>query len=322
MNEIKNSNFSSQNFNLLEIKDKKEIYQKANESQNVDLVRHLNSLEMKPEVPNFSGPTIISSFMDIATKYDAILKFLKDLRKTNRLLTEREFQPLSTKKWFKKSSLTRLLGCDHLMKKIRENQLTYMKTPLKIAVIEDVEALEVKGWAYSDNIYEIYSDQVKIYAEEIKSIERKLSREEIDELIKVIAAANFIDLWPENIVVAEDGVYFIDTEFKSFAGSICWEKMGRFEPLINEEDKVYFKKKIQEKMDKPKTIKEKNDYDFLKSILNIFNELTPALIEKNKDKIEEIKNKIQSLEYVGAKEVGSNWTRPNEFTFNLKDIIK
>lgn len=315
-----NSSFSTQDFVTLEMMSKRAIYQEANETHNVDLVRELNDLGMKPEVPSFSGPTIISNFMDIATKYDTILGFLKKLRQSSRLLTEKEFQPLSTKKWYQKSSLSRILGCDHLMQKIMENQLKYMKTPLKIAVVEDTELLKISGWEYLDNLYDINSDQVKIYAEKIKGVERKLTRNEIDELIQVIATANFIDLWPQNIVVAEDGIYFIDTEFKSFAGSICWEKMGRFASLISEEDKTYFKKKVQEKMDEPKPKKEINGYDTLENILDMLNKL-PSSTEEQKDKIEEIKNKMLNLEYVGAKKAGSSCKRPNKFTFNLKDIL-
>ncbi len=322
MNATINSSFSIQDFSSLEMMSKRAIYQEANESHNVDLVRQLNDLGMKPKIPSFSGPTIISNFMDIATKYDTILVFLKELRQTNRLLTEKEFQPLSAKKWFQKSSLSRMLGCDHLMRKIMENQLTHMKIPLKVAVVKNTESLEVRGWEYSDNLYELHSDQVKIYAEKIKRVERKLSRDEIDELIQVIATANFLDLWPENIVIAKDGVYFIDTEFKSFAGSICWGKLGRFESLIDEKDKAYFKEKVEEKMNEPETIKENNGYNYLKNILRIFKRLPESSLEEtDRKEIEEIENKICNLEYVGAKEVGSSWIKPNSFSFNLKDIL-
>lgn len=320
MNAI-SSPFSIHDFNLLENVSKKAIYQEANETHNVDLVRQLNDLGMKPEIPSFSGPAIISNFMDIATKYDIILSFLKELRQTNRLLAEKEFQLLSTKKWVQKSSLGRIVGSDYLKQKIMEYKLIHIKVPLKVAVVKDTESLNVIGSETTDNLYDFHSEQVKIYAEKIKKVKRKLSRDEIDELIQIIAASNFLDLWPANIVVAEDGIYFIDTEFKSFAGSICWEKMGRFKSLINKEDKAYFRRKVQEKMDEPKAKKENNGYHFLISILEIFNELPEISIEKNKEKIREIKNKISNLEYVGSKEAGAGWFWPNKFSFNLSDIL-
>jgi hypothetical protein len=322
MNTTISSSFSTQDFSTLEIMSQRAIYQEANESHNVELVRQLNDLGMQPKVPSFSGPTIISNFMDIATKYDTILGFLKELRQSNRLLTEQEFQSLSTKKWIQKSKISRILGCDHLMQKIAEKELKHMKIPLKIAVVEDAESLKVSGWEYSDNLYDLDFDQVKIFAEKIKPIERKLSRDEIDELIQVIATANFLDLWPENIVVAEDGAYFIDTEFKSFAGSIYWGKLGRFESLVGEKDKVYFKEKVEEKMNEPEIIKENNGYGYLRNILRMFKRLPESSLEEtDRKEIEEMESKIYDLEYVGAKEAGSSWMKPNKFTFNLKDIL-
>jgi hypothetical protein len=94
MNTNINSIFSIQDFSTLETMSKRALYQEANESHNVNLVRQLNDLGMKPKVPSFSGPTIISNFMDIATKYDIILGFLKKLRQTNRLLIEYDYLAL------------------------------------------------------------------------------------------------------------------------------------------------------------------------------------------------------------------------------------
>lgn len=306
---------SIQDFCQLDAISKRAFYQEANEEQKVDVVRQLNDLGMKPKAPSFSGPSIVSNFMDITTKYDTILDFLKELRQTNRLLTTEEFQPLSTKKWVTKAKISRILGCDHLIKKIKENHSRYIKVPLKIAVVDDTESLIVTGWE-ANNHYDISLEGVKIFAEEIKSAKRKLSRDEIDELIQIIAEANFIDLCPENIVVAEDGVYFVDNELKSFAGSICWEKMYRFEDLINEDDKPYFYAKVEEKMNEPKEPQECNGYNELMKILAWLNELPEST--KDKNEVEELKMKILALEYIGDKKVGNNWLNPNTFLFNLR----
>jgi hypothetical protein len=324
MNITIDQTLSIKDFIILEVTCKKAIYQKANESHNIALVRQLNDLGMRPKLLTLSGPTIISNFMDIATKHDIILDFFKKLRETNRVLTINEFQDFYSKKeWFKKSNLTRMLGADYLIQIIKKNQLTHIKIPLKVAVIEDTESLKIKGREYLDNLYAFDSRQIKIYAEKISSVERKLSREEIDEFIQIIAAANFSDLRPENIIVAkaEDGVYLIDTEFKSFAGSICWDTMRRFEALISEKDKVYFNGRVQEKMNEPKINKENNGYDFLKDELEVLNEVSVSHPEKYKDKIEKIKNKMLELEYVGAEKAGTLRTKANKFTFNSKDIL-
>jgi hypothetical protein len=40
----------------------------------------------------------VSNFMDVATKYDTIESYIKELQNATRLLTEKEFEPLSQKK--------------------------------------------------------------------------------------------------------------------------------------------------------------------------------------------------------------------------------
>jgi len=301
---------------------KRALYQEANEKHNVDLVSQLNESGMKPKIPCFSGPTIISSYMDIATKHGIILHFLKELRETNRLLNEREFQSLSSKKWIKKDIvLSRILGCDHLIQKIMEGDLQHIKVPLKIAVVEEVESLKVSGHDYRDGLYDIYSTQIKIYAETVPSVDRKLSRDEIDELIHVITTSNFTDLLPENIIVAEDGIYFIDTEFKSFAGKIRWKKMERFKSLIDTHDKEYFAEKIKSKVNEPDIKKEINGYNNLEGLLEFFESSSQATKDQSINLINEIKKIISDLDYVGAKKAGSDWLHPNKFSFNLRTIL-
>lgn len=321
MNELSSVNFFSQNFSAFEISTKKEIYKEANENHKVDLVRQLNDLGMKPEVPSFSSPTIISSFMDIATKYDVIRDFLRQLRQTNRLLTEKEFESLDNKNLVQKTNLNRLLGHSHLMEKINENNLKFMKVPYKIAVIEGVETIEIRGATINYDLYGFDSDQIKIYSEKIEPINRKITRDEIDEFIIIIAISNFTDLWPENIIVAKDGIYFIDTELKSFLGYTEWgNKLKRFKKLISQEDKIYFKEKINKELEKPNLLKENNEYLHLKMELKSLNRLKDKGLE-DEDEIKKIERKITALEYVGTSKSGFNIVFPNIFTFKVKDII-
>ena len=72
--------FSMQTFNALDMAAKRALYQEANETHHVDAVREMNELGMKPDHPPVSPPSIISNFMDIGTKYNVILGFLKELR--------------------------------------------------------------------------------------------------------------------------------------------------------------------------------------------------------------------------------------------------
>lgn len=316
------TSFSVQDFNMLDGLSKREFYMKANETHQVDLVRKLNDMGMKPKGPCISRPGILSNFMDIATKYDTILGFFKDLRQEKRLFTKEEFQLTTEKKWVVKTKLSRILGSDHLMQEIKENRLMHIKVPSKIAVIECAEILKIKGALFTDNLYDLHTDQIKIYAEKIESVDRKLTRDEIDELIQIIAVSNFIDLWPENILIAADGIYFIDTEFKSFAGYTDWGKLGRFQELVSEEDKTYFLEKVNNKIKEPDVLKDNNEYFHLKEKLQVLNKFKAKY--SNDDyatEIEEVENKISSLEYVGTSKAGYNCVRPNIFTFKLEDIF-
>lgn len=305
------------NFDKLDLFSKGALYQEANETHNVDLVRELNEKGMKPEAPVPLKPSFISSYMDIATKHDLILGFFKELRQTGKLLTEMEFQELPPKKWIRKSNLSRLLGCDHLIQLIKKRCFKHIKTPEKKVVIQGSDTLEIMGYDTKDGLYDLQSKQITIYADKIKSIERKLSIEEIDEFIQTVDEANFVDLNPENIVVAEDGLYFIDTEFKSFAGTVHFGKMGRFECFIDIKDRAYFRRKVTEKMEEKRPIKEINEYGSLVDILEMLSTIPdPPFI-----KMEELRAKINKLRYVGLEKAGSAWYQPNKFSFNLKDIL-
>jgi tRNA A-37 threonylcarbamoyl transferase component Bud32 len=188
-----------------------------------------------------------------------------------------------------------------------------MKVPLKIAVIQTTQSFNITGWQTSE-LYDIYTPEITVYAEKIRQVDRKLSREEIDELIQLIAKAHFLDLWPQNIVVAKEGVYFIDTEFKSFDGSIQWEKMVRFQSLIKEEDRGYFNEKV-EAQEKEYKIKEIYSFKSLKAILR------KRKLESYPGEMKKFEEDVLNLKYVGAEKAGNDWISPNRFTFHLNEIL-
>ena len=131
-----NNNFTDEEFLSLGPKEQAEIYRQANLDYRVSLVTRLNLLGMKQEV-SAQPPAIISSCMDVATKHEIILGYLKQLRATNRLFTQEEFSEKFKKdKWVKKYSFDRLLGRDHLLNKISELGLNYFKVPQKLLVIK------------------------------------------------------------------------------------------------------------------------------------------------------------------------------------------
>ncbi len=329
MNTNYNIAISVQSFSSLDENTKNATYQQANETHQVHVVRQLNQQGIKPQSPQAPSPSIASQYMDIATKYDKILGYLKELRQTHRLLTEQEFQPLSTRKWIHKNDINRMLGCDHIMRKIAENNLKYIKVPEKIAVIENTEYLNINGFVDTFSFYSIETDQIKVFAQEVKRVDRKLSRDEIDELITIVAAANFVDLWPANIFIAEDGVYFIDTEFKSFGGDIEWGKMGRFTSLVSEEDMGYFTELVNKKLAESRSVPQRkslyqiNDsYKTLSNRMDLIETIfSPEQKEPIKEQINELKQKLFHLELVGNKIAGYDYLNPNRFTLCTKDFM-
>ncbi|NGX43168.1 MAG: hypothetical protein K940chlam7_01459 [Chlamydiae bacterium] len=323
------ASFTDEEFLSLESRSKTQFYRQANLEHRVPLVTRLNSLGMKQMTPTISGPSIISPLMDIATKHEIIINYLKHLRETSRLFTREEFQSFSkNNKWLKKSGIDRLLGSDHLSVKITELGLKYLKVPRKLVVMKspiDDQSLVVKGWQYGEGLYDLDSDQLEVYAEQIKSTERNLRREEIDELIKLIASANFVDLWPQNFVITKDNIYVIDTEFKSFNGRIEWAKMTRFLSIIKPEDETYFNRQVEEKCSKPNKKDDLNckGYNEIKNTLRmISNFAEDNKLEKKEVKLKQKLEKIVAdYRRVGEDEVGTRWLRPRTFTFPLGEVI-
>lgn len=291
--------------------DRKKAYQQANEKNDIDLVRSLNMLGLQPPVPIFSTLTIVSNYMDIATKYNVIFKYLKELSNSNRLISEQQFRSLPEEEWInKKSDFSRILGCDHLQKIIHENRLEYIKVPKKIVVIKEPH-LTIRGFDYGEeNLYSITCEQIEIYAEKIRPAERKVSRKEIDEVFKIIKAANFVD-FETNFIIAQDGIYLIDTEFKSFCGHIAWKHpffFRIFRRYISEQDMEYFEAQIEEYS---KSTRPKKDYSYSQIAYG-----HRGLQE------DEIKDRVAQFEYVGLAKIGHSRHKPNIFSFNLRDIMQ
>ena len=161
--------------------------------------------------------------MDVATTHQTISAYLVRLRQEGRLLTENEFQEVqSNSAWCNKGNFTRILGRDYILDLIKELNLKHIKVPEKKAVIDsNKETLSFEVSQYgSQNLVFMSSEAICIYAQEIQTTSRFVSREEMTELFTIIEAANFSDLWDVNFIVAEDGIYFIDTEIKSFCDTI------------------------------------------------------------------------------------------------------
>src|SRR5260221_7998094 len=189
--------------------------------------------------------------MDCATTNQILFDCLIKLRQENRLLTENEFQNLHANQvWFEKEmDFTRIPGRDYILQITKNLNLKYIKVPEKKVVIKanrEILSFEI-GQYGNGNLVKMISEDIVICAQKIQKVDRLLSREEMTELFTIIAVANFSDLCRANFIVAEDGIYFIDTEIKSFCNIIEWGKMVRLAPFMAKEDQDWFIQQIKQK---------------------------------------------------------------------------
>jgi hypothetical protein len=254
---FKNLNFNDEDFLTLSPEIQSLIYRTANNLHNIPFVKRFNSLGKYTTVQQIKSPSILSQFMDIDTTSQIIFELLAELRQENRLLTKEELDNLNLDcSWKIKRDFTRILGCNHLLKLIKQLNLKHIKVPEKKIIIRDTSesALSFKVNEYNGNVHilmEIDSNNIDIYAQEIKPAKRFLSRDEIIELFTIIEASNYMDIWDHNFIVSEDGIYFIDTEFKSFSvdTEIKWPKLSRLRCFVCEEDQEWFTQLIFQKAD-------------------------------------------------------------------------
>lgn len=211
--------FSDEEFNNLDEKLKLRIFYAANAYANIELVKKLKALGME-EAPFFTtGPHVFAFNMDIITARSSLENFIKDLRQKGQLLTSEEFNKFNRDDYINKTDQIGRIQGTHFIKKIaEENGIKHIKVPKKIAVIH--EGLNSIKFNISNDLEIIPArgdfDQITIYAERIKRVDRKLSLLEGIEFMIMLEKTGYSDFFGDNFFIAEDGVYFIDTEFKDF----------------------------------------------------------------------------------------------------------
>ncbi len=311
---IKNLDFSNEDFLSLSPAMKNLIYRTANNCHNISFVSRLNSLGMNAPSTHIKSPGILSEFMDVVTIDQIILNLLKKFRHDGILLTGKELEKQEGS-WMKKWNFSRILGGNHLSQLIEKLELKYIKVPEKKIVIEspnrDTLSFSVRN--FGNDLIDINCDDINVYAEKITSVKRFITLEEINELFTIIKASDYIDLYDANFVVGKDGIYFIDTEFKSFSGEIEWSKMSRLRSFISPEHQDLFVKLINEQIENQTKTETQYHYSFddAKMVLKILKKLPSDQVNKE----------IAELKYIirHQKMVGSNLTRT--FSFSIKDIL-
>jgi hypothetical protein len=332
---FKNLDFNDEEFLRLSKEMQSLIYRTANNFNNITLVARLNTLGKYTIDAPITRPSILSLRMDVATTHQILSNYLVKLRQEGRLLTENEFQDFQANDaWFKKDNFTRILGCDYILELTQELNLKHIKVPeKKVVICSNKETLLFGISSYGNqNLVGMNSEDISIYAQEIQKANRFVSREEMAELFTITEAANFSDLWDGNFIVAEDGIYFIDTEIKSFCNLIQWGKMIRLASFMAEEDQAWFTEQIEQKEKVQESTESEYFTDFftakanLRTIKKAIERLALMFPEKNitftGTDPDSIANKQILKQY---KLVGSAFPAPHytkTFSFSVQNLLK
>lgn len=251
---LDDSSFSDRDFKGLSQEARESFYQMANIHDSGNIVARLNVLGMRNGKTTYTPPwdlQLLSESMDTLQAWETIGNFLIEQRRNGCLLTSEEFKELESKQtalgcsFLKKGDLNRLIGRNMIEKAIQELHLSFVKVPKKIAVINNEAQNSGEIWLrrFTDGT-RVTSDDLLVYAQKINTSQRFLRFEEMKELITLIEKVGLEDIWDYNFVVADDGIYCIDTESKSF-GSVPYGKLYRLERLLHPKDHAAFDQLIQ-----------------------------------------------------------------------------
>ena len=195
---------------------KQNVYKVANTYGHRKWVKYLNAHGMQVGVSDLEvikKPAILSSNMDLICVRKKLKWFLIDLRKNQLLLTQDEFKKLE-KNWISKGSdFGRILGRNHVEHIAKHFDFRSIMVPKKIAVIKHKQTtIEI---TVKDDFALLCRD-FEIYAQVIQESKRLLSRKEMTEVYLTIKLTDFNDVNRGNFFIADNGVYFIDTEYRNF----------------------------------------------------------------------------------------------------------
>lgn len=230
--------FTEQEFLSLSQDLKEKIYFVANSNGNFEIVKKLKPLGMDEKPLFWPGPDILAGNMDMVSVRNTIESFLKNLRKDGCLLTEEEVNKLDPENYFiKQGQIGRIQGKKFIEQIVEEYGLKHIKVPKKIAVLKG--GIDTVSFSLSLAGLEIMPciNQMSIYAERIKPVQRKLSLEEAIEFMIVLEKTGYGDNCGDNFFLTEDSIYFIDTEYKDFAPSkISFKMIESIKKLIDLKD--------------------------------------------------------------------------------------
>jgi hypothetical protein len=241
----KNNPFTDEAFLLLSPELQDDCYRAANiyfcESLLLQADRLLPRLRERSKMPERGS--IFSCSMNAIDVRGAMRNFLVDLRGKGLLLTSQEFQALQKDYLEKKRDIGRILGRNYLAVNIQALGLTRIKVPQKIAVFANDDTVTWNTSRAIGNLTKlnnlgVMSYDLRIYAQKIHRVERWMTRDELMQLTTLIEAVDFYEMDLANFIVAEDGIYIIDTEWRNFDG-VQYDKFKRLLEIVAPEDRPW-----------------------------------------------------------------------------------
>lgn len=259
--------FSYDDFNNLDSQLKNKMYEVANMYNYFALVDKLNGFGM--EVPEKDlvykeGPYELLAYnMDSVRVRNVLFEFVKQLRSDGLLLYKNEYDNEKFGGINKSNDFSRLLGKRYVDRIINELKIKHIKTPIKIIVLEkETNCLTIDAYCISFRL----ENDITVYAKYIKSVERNISREEFEELILLMERVCYHDIRQDQFIIAEDGIYFIDTEAGPFCYKPNYSQMFYLVGMLDEIDYGWGKAFIQSRYENYREKKTKCDVKKIKKV--------------------------------------------------------
>jgi len=160
--------------------------------------------------PTIQRPFFFHDDAEFLTIRNLIRSLLLSLRQNRLLLTEKEFEnrnicPVMTKG----HDVSRVVGCDCITTALKIHGLRKIRVPQKFLVLNS----RAKHITLSKKLF---SKELTVFATQILEDYRRLSSEEMRELITLVEATGYSDCYRRNLITTKSHVYVVDTELKAF----------------------------------------------------------------------------------------------------------
>jgi hypothetical protein len=249
-------NFTNEQFLQLPIELRCKVYQIANIYVQKKFLQKLRDFGMHQPPAAPEKASLFSYNMDAIDVENALRDFLGNLRRDGLLLTKGEFAQKDPARYCHKyDDVGRILGRDYIERTAKCLNLPHIKVPKKTAVIEprDEDGPSLQFTVSRDSRMGLQCPELQIYAEKIELIDRKATRQEMMGLLDLIEATGFNDFFGQNLFMGknqagEEGIYFIDTEYKNFSCLPHYNGIRMLGKLMAAEDHPWLQEELNRRV--------------------------------------------------------------------------